>query len=1104
MRSGDDVCDALVARYRSPGGTRKVIESLSDLDDAGVAGFLHCILRDPGISDIRMVASAPFAPLLSAAVRHVRSLARNTDTGDGPSRQDTARWIALSTLHQKSPGIPMSQFYAIKGMADGFGGEDRREFYGAVVAEMRREDIIHQWRLVVGWSALLAEASKVEFNVLRSPTTALQLGTESWECLVSEPQTMQIAKTRGYAAMCCAMYLGYCLDEEAHRLREVLDWCDRARDELSRLGDPGSRIHLLRVAFAEANLWNVARKSKAGHIGRLAGAAQARDVLRSALCGYLDVDDLESSRLVERVAEHIAGPRLRGRNVVVRILNLLSELCYELGKHAESEDWLDIIGRAAHDPVSRWHRELTRAVISHNSTERIRTLERVLSTFGFDAFDRIPISQQQRLVGRFAFLAGEVSRALLKEGLHTSAWFWELVRHRWNGYCAAISTRSPDTPAGAADDDLAGLEEIDEPDLDLGSPDPDDEAGLTDLSGAAAVVSKAVDRRAAVEAQARQVELQLQRENPIAVVLSLTQLLVEIQQSPEAGREALERIARLSAESAMVRDAVGDGYDVTSMLEPGVTSVKFLLALQLRLCQTYAPHLTPECLKRHAKYGGFGTEERLGYLDRCSAAAERLGRLNVAASSCVAGIRIAAQAGLRERLDTCVSRLGDILSRVAARPLGAADIVESTYFICKRVDAVVVDLVALGFHEHAYRVAELVEGIQSTLFITRPQLLEEYELVERTAASVGLHDAMESLFDIMVARIVSTDRAIHASNQGEGALDAESHPGVICRFIDTGSKLVAVGRACAPGGDAEYFGVVFTADGGLLSDLIDLVWFHLRPTRRARDARSLSYLYEEFVAPIMDHVPQGARLTLVPRGRFSELPIHAARSPEGYLVERNVIAYKSIGTTAPAVGTAGSLHSLVCGWTPQIEADRESREVARVLRRNKVAVELPKRAAAGREMILDAAGQFDILHVAAHGSCFNWPNSLSSEVALSSNAVITAAEWLRTGCSARFVFLNACSIGQPGNHRGDLNGFPLAIKIRGAETVVAAIGYVAPKSAKNYAFEFYARFERMDSLAAYREAIVDIIRGGHPPHDWAPFIHDGPGFSASGLQRSGT
>ncbi|MEV5383011.1 CHAT domain-containing protein [Streptomyces sp. NPDC052721] len=151
----------------------------------------------------------------------------------------------------------------------------------------------------------------------------------------------------------------------------------------------------------------------------------------------------------------------------------------------------------------------------------------------------------------------------------------------------------------------------------------------------------------------------------------------------------------------------------------------------------------------------------------------------------------------------------------------------------------------------------------------------------------------------------------------------------------------------------------------------------------------------------------------------------------------------------------------------------------------------PTTAERGRCQFLNPNNRWDITHIAAHGEYQEWPSSMASELQLSRKVRLTAGDWLRNGCRAYFAFINACNVGRAIPHAGDVNGFPLALRVRGTVASVSALCPVYAGAAGPFAHKFYQQWPGASSLEAYQATCCDAIRRGEPPAAWAPYVHIG-------------
>jgi CHAT domain-containing protein len=325
-------------------------------------------------------------------------------------------------------------------------------------------------------------------------------------------------------------------------------------------------------------------------------------------------------------------------------------------------------------------------------------------------------------------------------------------------------------------------------------------------------------------------------------------------------------------------------------------------------------------------------------------------------------------------------------------------------------------------------------------------------------------------------------------------LAAECAPGRVVVFLQfyVGKKsaLRALG-ATVRHDEVEHWECALPLEARQLPGLRHAVWAQPAPRRAGRPVHTLRDLHDIFIAPVADRLPTQAVLMLIPHQSVAGLPLHAAEGPTGPILQTYDVGYLS----SIVEQTPGKLPAtaLVCGWDPNIGAEREQQRVTGMLRESGFAVRRPRDAQKGRSEMLSAGSQWGALHIAAHGDFMPWPTSLQSRLRLSGSVELRAAEWLVGSCSARFAFVNACNVGHPALRDGDLNGFPLAMHTRGVVAMVAAIVPVVADGAVQFVEHFYTawRGPHRTSLDAYGHACRAALEAGEPPCHWAPYVHAG-------------
>ena len=442
-----------------------------------------------------------------------------------------------------------------------------------------------------------------------------------------------------------------------------------------------------------------------------------------------------------------------------------------------------------------------------------------------------------------------------------------------------------------------------------------------------------------------------------------------------------------------------------------------------------------------------------------------------------------------------VEQVEDLITAIEETALlstGGSDLIDTASWAGLRSQKLTASLIAAGFVIEAARLFDVSAGWVQFAVALRPDYAMELQLMESSFYYRRAEDQAELLTRIH-DRILAPPPASVEDNLAPRPRVVRPRPDeALIRLIPGVTESWALVTRAGDAGERHH-AVVLQISSAEIVDLSEDLWFELRPSRINETAAALEELHKAVVEPIMPIVADARVLLFVPQGVMSSLPVHAARGPEGYLIERQAVAYFPEEPRIDSEeGFGGGAPWLVCGWDVSAHAERESREVARALRRKELTVEWPENAEAGRESLLSDR-KLGGLHVSGHGRSLAWPQSFNSELALSRSVTVTAAQWIIHGPQAEFVFFNVCGLGRIHPRSGDLNGFPLAVRLRGVTTLIAATGYIPPEQAHTFARLFYRNVHRSDSLAAYCDTILASIAGGMPPHVWAPYAHFGRG-----------
>ncbi len=140
---------------------------------------------------------------------------------------------------------------------------------------------------------------------------------------------------------------------------------------------------------------------------------------------------------------------------------------------------------------------------------------------------------------------------------------------------------------------------------------------------------------------------------------------------------------------------------------------------------------------------------------------------------------------------------------------------------------------------------------------------------------------------------------------------------------------------------------------------------------------------------------------------------------------------------------------------------------------------------------LNASGElekFDLVHLASH-AIIDHTAPHQSRVLLHDDA-LTALDILDLSLNARLVALSACqtALGHGGN--GDeWIGLASAFFYAGTQALLVALWSVEDNAVVELTERFYRHWIiGKDAATSLRQASIEMIRAGHPPYRWAPFV----------------
>lgn len=909
-----------------------------------------------------------------------------------------------------------------------------------------------------GWPDLLCNAATA-LDRAHDPIAATALADEAWRYRDQFP-TGTTDNAKGLVRL--AIVNGYAVshlprDRQSRELFDlVLDRLAVARTATASIDKPTELAKtLVDLAISESQVWYVLKRQDM--VGTLTAAQRRVEVLSRA---EADMWRILSAANPDTVVG--AYPELPAdlRVALTRLLSDLANVAKFAGHSA-------VAVRAARDaraitdkPHHRLNLRLTTARVVNSIDERLRQDESLLRDIHAGALDQLSEWQRRRFDTRLHSETTELVRDLHRAKKSTAAWFWHRQGQEWISEATPLPrAATPPEPGPSTSDEI-------------GSAQSDDTAMLVDTGSATSWLANVMDC--------------LRRENVPGLVLCLMR----------AARGVDEPLARvIDGLTAADKWRPPRRRALTSDLVPEVCRTHGdaeIVALQLaaEFTESYVEYLSPRVRMSLAHNTALPWQDRWLWADRALRVSVASGRWLYALRALNLQLELAAERSDDRLVEQCVSEIQSIVRHWVVSATGTADLIDVTNKLLKRSTRTAALLASAGYARLAFDLARSAVGLISRIITEAPYLAAEFELAERRANGSEPHSD-NRLFELMRDRILGR---LHVSMPPEctmAEVAARYHAKVsFIQLLSTADLgCWALGWTRSDDGE-EHWAARLPIDAAGLSELRATVWSQLRPARAGRTNSALGIVDDEVVRFVRPFIKHSDDVVFVPHGGFGGLPLHAARGPHGYLIEHHRVGYLP-NLDGRAVQPTLDAQALVAGWDPEIHAGVEAAELSATLAGLGLSVVRPPKAVEGRRMLLDSDGRWGLVHVAAHGHFRAWPESMGSRLALSSKISVAAGDWLRSGCRAQFVFINACSLGRHSPHAGDLNGFPLAIRARGAVTEVSALSPVPSLPARAFARLFYERWPGRDSLRAYQHACLEAIRRGTSPSGWAPYLHSG-------------
>ncbi|GGM76867.1 CHAT domain-containing protein [Dactylosporangium sucinum] len=925
----------------------------------------------------------------------------------------------------------------------------------------------------IGWIYLLADAAQAAFRA-HDVTTAVRLWDETWLLIDELPATHVLsAQAVGHFATGYAAAVGHLrlpdaewdtiLDTAMERLTTAAGWLEDVEPSIAVASQ------VLGLGLSRAQICYVRMVN--GLVGWITGEGRRLELLDQAeaeMWEYLPRDTpafwtKDAADLPEGLRDAVARLNLErvGAAAVVRRDRLPAAAADALRLSTRPHHRFGaLVGVARNEP---------------NLARRVTQCERLLRETRDELYGKANAWQREAIRSRLADACRDLSVKLEHAHRPTAAWFWRREGQSWadrpgeHGQSRRPGRRSrraagpgPVTDLGPAQgpgEAAGGL--VDEE----GMPSPATNGGLAGI--------------------ARNIDT----EQAPGLVLSIMALVS----------------TRADADTLRAAIALVDAWDPPlrrsrpGRLPPGDCGTVFdlrrtLLEAADEIAVGYGAYLRPELLNLLARQEGLTPAERLRVAEEALATSLEAAQWVQATSALRVILAVAIDAGDDRAAAYAVHAVCGIVQYAVTQSRGTADLIDLARQMTSTSTRVATILASRGHAELAFLAAHAGLGAINRIFADDTELIEEFELAEQfhqrvDGADDQLFEAMHKRLNLAAPRPTESEPTAY---QPETLLACMPATAVYVQlFGERHGGFWAVG-CVVEGGSRRWWATRLDVSKASLNQLRGAVWQSLRPKRtgRPRRTQALRQLHAEIVGRFQHEFGDVRDVIVVPHQSFAGLPLHAARGDDGFLIERHRLTYLPALTDAVRPATVSG-SALVGGWDPAIGAPEEARELEKQLVSLGFDVVRPKTAAHGRRHYLNPEARWDVVHIAAHGDYHPWPRSLASELRLSRTVRLTAGDWLSQGCRASFVFVNACNVGRNVPHAGDVNGFPLALRIRGNVAEVSALCPVDSVTAGPFAQSFYRHWVGRDSLDAYHAACLDAIQRAEPPSVWAPYIHTG-------------
>lgn len=511
------------------------------------------------------------------------------------------------------------------------------------------------------------------------------------------------------------------------------------------------------------------------------------------------------------------------------------------------------------------------------------------------------------------------------------------------------------------------------------------------------------------------------------------------------------------------------------------------LLIALSLVAEYVPYRRTSVLSRLARIQHLPSKDRMIYALEAAELAMNDHAWIDAANALAAATILAVETGDRAIVKELVGNVCEIVDQISVVSGPVAGVVEGLMTFKAHLAEVYCALGEAEFDEEAFKVGLKMIGQVELNLLAYPERIAEFELFERHHRDL---ESPSDYFAAIRARILANEpsatNAGPSPRRGPPRVSVPRHSMIL--QLQPGADLdsptwVMVG---INDGEQTAYSSYKAPPQSQLRSWIRSVWHSLD-----HDDSVLPSYYAAFIKPIEARLTNIDRIIVMADASMPEIPLHAAKSSDGYLIEKFCITYCSPNHLRSNRIRNIERTAYVGGWHPEVNGAGESAAIYEKMTSSNIDATRLASAKEGKREILTRGSRVGIVHLVAHGEPQPWPNGSRSKLELAPSVSITAGEWMAKGCSAAFVFVNACYAGSAVRAPGHRSGFPLAFSLSGARASVTALHLVFPEPAEAFALRFYGHLAGRDTLSAYQASCRQSIQEGEPESTWVPYVHQG-------------